>query len=203
MVQRCCGRARSYEILKLYLASASPRRAKLLKEAAIKFQILKTGYHETHPRGMKPSRVVQKNALGKALSALNKIKSGVILSADTIVYSRGQVIGKPKNLRDAEKILFSLQGRWQTVYTGVALLSVRRGIKEKKILFHEKTRVKLKKMTLSEIQRYFKRVNPMDKAGAYAIQTRTNSLAEETRGSFSNAVGLPMEKLKKTLNMLK
>ncbi len=187
----------------LYLASGSPRRARLLKEARLRYRVLKTDYKESHPRGMSPALVVRKNALGKALAASGAIKKGIILAADTIVYCNHEIIGKPKNRRAAEKILYSLQGRWHTVYTGVVFLKMNGRKIEKKIMFHEKTTVRLLKMSLPQIRRYFQCINPMDKAGAYAIQTQSNPIVKELRGSFSNAVGLPMEKLKKRLDMLK
>ncbi len=144
---------------------------------------------------MVPARVVRQNALGKAAAALKKIKNGRILSADTIVYHGGKIIGKPKDRRGAEKILLSLQRTWHTVYTGVVFLEVKEKKVTKKILFHEKTRVKLKKMSLPQIRQYFCRVDPSDKAGAYAIQSWSGTIVEKVRGSFSNAVGLPMERL--------
>ena len=179
----------------LYLASLSLRRTRLLKEAGIRHRILKAAYKETHRRGMGPAAVARKHALGKAAAALKKIGNGRILAADTLVYSGGKIIGKPRNMREAEKILFSLQGRWHKVYTAVALLDAEKGKVKKKVLFHETTLVRLKKMTVFDIRRYFRRVDPLDKAGAYAIQVTKGSIVEKVRGSFSNAVGLPMENL--------
>ena len=181
--------------MSLYLASLSPRRTRLLREAGIRHRILKADYIETHPRGMAPAAVARKNAWGKAVAASKKIANGRILAADTLVYSEGKIIGKPRNRRAAEKTLLSLQGRWHTVYTAVAVLDVEHGRAKKKVLFHERTKVRLKAMTLPEIRRYFRREDPMDKAGAYAIQSKKGTIVEKVRGSFTNAVGLPMENL--------
>jgi septum formation protein len=180
----------------IYLASASPRRARLLKEAGIRFQVLRSDYHERNVRGVRPSQLVKQHALGKALSAASRIQKGSILAADTIVYAGGKIIGKPAGLRAAEATLLRLQGRWHTVYTGVAYLEVDRQRVVRKRLFFEKTRVLLKGMATADIRRYFKRVHPLDKAGAYAIQDQAAGIVQRVKGSFSNAVGLPMERLR-------
>ena len=181
--------------MKLYLASQSPRRTKLLREAGLSHRIVRAAYKETGGRGLGPAALVRKHARGKALAVLSKVESGLIIAADTLVYFDGKIIGKPRSRREAEKTLLSLQGRWHTVYTAVALVVMKKKSPQKKILFHEKTKVRLKKMDLAGIRRYFRRVDPMDKAGAYAIQSKRNTIVEEVRGSFSNAVGLPMERL--------
>ena len=179
----------------LYLASRSPRRTRLLKEAGIRHRVLKTNYKEHLSARLTPAALVRKHAMGKAMAATVLIENGLILAADTVVFCKGKIIGKPRSRREAEKTLLSLQGRWHTVYTGVALISVKKKGLKKKVLFHESTKVCLKKMDLPQIRRYFRRVDPMDKAGAYAIQARSGTIVEAVRGSFSNAVGLPMEGL--------
>ena len=181
--------------MRLYLASRSPRRTKLLKEAGLSHRIVRSAYEETGGRGLGPAALVRKHAMGKALAALPKVDNGLLVAADTIVYYRGKIIGKPRSRREAETTLLSLQGRWHAVYTGVALIWTKNKKLQKKVLFHEKTKVLLKKMDLAGIRRYFLRVDPMDKAGAYAIQTVQGTIVEKVSGSFSNAVGLPMERL--------
>lgn len=183
----------------IYLASTSPRRKQLLKKAGIKFRILEPNYDEDLNLKGPPSKVVQIHAAGKAKSCLQKIESGIILAADTIVYHHGQMIGKPKDLRDARRILRRLQGAWHTVYTGVAIFKVRAGRAAKKIGFFEKTVVRLKPLSQKGITNYFKKINPLDKAGAYAIQSPHSGIVEEVRGLFSNAVGLPIERILKEL----
>jgi septum formation protein len=180
----------------IYLASTSPRRKRLLKEAGIRFRVLRPEYHEKNIPGLGPGALVKRHALEKGLSAAKLIKDGVVLSADTVVYLNGRVIGKPRNRRDAFRILSNLEGRWHTVYTGVSLLERSAGKTIKKRSFIVKTGVQIKEMTPEEIRAYFKKINPLDKAGAYAIQSSRVSIVKKIRGSFSNAVGLPMEKLK-------
>lgn len=181
----------------IYLASTSPRRKRLLKDAGVRYRTLRPNYHERPIAGLAPPELVKRHALEKGLSAAKLVKSGIILSADTIVYVAGGVIGKPKNRGDAFGILSKLQGRWHTVYTGVALLKVSGGSVVKRKSFYAKTRVFVRPMSAGEIKSYFKKINPLDKAGAYAIQSCDSSVVEKIRGSFSNAVGLPMEALQR------
>ena len=182
--------------LPLFLASSSPRRAKLLREAGVRFKVLRSPYHERDSAHPKPAGLVKKHALGKALAASKKIADGRLLAADTTVYFRGKIIGKPKNKQDAFRTLSRLQGRWHAVYTGVALLEMKAGRPLRTRVFVEKTRVKIQKMDAGLIRRYLRRIDPMDKAGSYAIQVKKGGIVEAVRGSFSNAVGLPMERLR-------
>ena len=184
----------------LYLASTSPRRKKLLRDLKIPFKTIKPEYLENDEIGQKPLSMVRAHALGKALSGAKRVKEGTVLSADTTVFFQGDIIAKPRDHRHAFQILKSLQGKWHTVYTGVAVLSVKNGKVIRRRVFVEKTRILLKKMTFSEIKAYFKKIDPLDKAGAYAIQVKSNNIVEKIQGSFSNAVGLPMERIVKILS---
>ncbi len=148
--------------------------------------------------------VVKKHALAKAISVAKKVSRGIVIGADTVVYFRGKIIGKPKNLKEAVGILGALAGRWHLVYTGVALLKISGDAVRKRIVFHEKTRVHLKRMNRKALRGYFKKIHPLDKAGAYAIQSKRAGheagrplagIVQEIRGSYSNAMGLPVEKL--------
>jgi septum formation protein len=186
----------------IYLASTSPRRRALLKKAGIPYKLVRPAYEETGGKGESAFRLTRRHARGKAEAAARAVKDGLVLAADTVVFHNGRIIGKPRNMRDAEKILGGLQGAWHTVYTAVALFRVRAGRIVKRELFLEKTRVQLRAMTAAEIRRYFKRIRPLDKAGAYAIQSPHSGVVRRMKGSFTNAVGLPMEKLKKKLDML-
>ncbi len=189
----------------IFLASTSTRRKKILKDLGVAFKTLRPNYDErqsveaTRRVASTPSAFVKKHAFAKAVSCVSKIKEGVILGSDTIVYCDKKIMGKPKNRADAFKILGCLQGRWHEVYTGVALLNVRdHKIREKKI-FMEKTKVRLRPMGYLEIRRYFKKIDPLDKAGAYAIQSKQSGIITDIKGSLSNAIGLPVERLKNYL----
>lgn len=180
----------------IYLASTSPRRKKILRDMGIRFRILKSDYHEKKLPGAGPRKLVRLHALGKALSASRLVRNGILITADTIVYFRGKIIGKPRRLKDAFSILGRLQGQWHTVYTGVAFFEIKNSSVKKRRILVEKTDVLLKPMSREEIARYFKKINPLDKAGAYAIQSRRAGIVKEVRGLFSNAVGLPIERIK-------
>ena len=190
---KCC--AESHPLI--YLASTSPRRKALLKKAGISFRILKPDYEESKKLSAPPSKIVQIHAVKKAESCIGQLKCGTILAADTIVCLSGKVFGKPKNRKEAHVILERLQGRWHFVYTGVAIFKIMEGRVIKRTVFFEKTRVRLKGLSPRGIKNYFKKVNPLDKAGAYAIQSPHGGIVQEVKGLFSNAVGLPIEKILK------
>jgi septum formation protein len=183
----------------IYLASTSPRRKTLLKKAGITFRILKPTYEEDYDLKGPPSKIVQVHAVKKAESCRGEVKDGTLLAADTLVYVEGEIVGKPKDMKKARLMLGRLQGRWHSVYTGVALFKMASGRVVKKTIFFEKTQVRLKGLTPKGVENYFKKVNPLDKAGAYAIQSRRGGIVQEVRGLVSNAVGLPIEKILKKL----
>src|SRR3989338_5356732 len=165
-------RRRAESFFMIYLASTSPRRKALLKKAGLPFRILKPVYEEGDDLKGPPSKIVQVHAVKKAESCREQVKDGILLAADTIVYLQGEVIGKPKDMKKARLMLRKLQGRWHSVYTGAAIFKIASGRVVKKTIFFEKTKVRLKGLTPKGIENYFKKVNPLDKAGAYAIQFR-------------------------------
>ena len=179
----------------IYLASTSPRRKALLKKAGITFRLLRPNYEENHNLKGTPSKIVQIHAVEKAESCKEQVENGIILAADTIVYFEGKIIGKPKDMKTARLTLGKLQGRWHSVYTGVAIFKITSGRAAKKTVFFEKTKVRLEVLNPKGIENYFKKVSPLDKAGAYAVQSRQRGIVQEVRGLFSNAVGLPVEKV--------
>ena len=185
------------------LASSSPRRKTLLKKAGIRFRVVKPFYHEKEDAGVSVSTLTRRHALGKALSVLPRVKNGLILGADTVVHFGSRVIGKPRSARHARAMLGALQGRKHKVLTSVALVRAKDGKLLDKVVFTEKTFVWLRPMSAKQIRQYQHRIGPLDKAGAYAIQSKGPGIVERVQGSFTNAVGLPMEKLKKTLRMLR
>ncbi len=203
LVQRALGGHVCGEVFMiLYLASTSPRRIFLLKQAGFKVQKIKPVYTEVDHKHLSTQELIKKHALGKALSAAHQVKEGILVSADTLVVFQARRIGKPKNIKDAYRILSMLQGRTHVVWTGVAVLKILGGNIQAQKYFVVKTKVSLKPVGRSQMKAYFKRINPLDKAGAYAIQAQKNSIVSKVIGSYTNAVGLPMEKLKKVLDML-
>lgn len=182
--------------MKLYLASASSRRRQLLKKIGVRFRVLSPSYKERNTREKNPAKLVKKHALGKALSVLRRVQNGRILSADSVVYCRRQILGKPKNKKDAVSMMNTVQGKWQTVYTGVAILDVQKGHVVKEKIFVEKTHLLLKKFNRDEVLNYVRKTSPYDKAGGFEVQSEKYPLVEKIKGSYSNVVGLPIEKLR-------
>lgn len=182
----------------IYLASTSPRRKALLKKAGVSFRVLKPDYEEERLKAP-PSKIVQIHAVRKAESCAGKVKNGTLLAADTMVSLDGKIFGKPADLKEARLILGNLQGKEHFVYTGVAIFEILEGRVVQRTVFFEKTGVRLKRLTAKGIENYFKRVDPLDKAGAYAIQSRRGGIVQAVRGPFSNAVGLPIEKVLKRI----
>jgi septum formation protein len=173
-----------------------------LKQAGIVVRKIKPDYEEIDKKHLTTRQLVRSHAIGKALSAARHLKEGVLVSADTLVVHKGKRIGKPRDIKHALQILSSLQGRTHHVLTGVAMLLIRDGQIRRKKYFVVKTEVTIKPLSLDAIRAYFKRIQPLDKAGAYAIQSKRLSIVQKIRGSYTNAMGLPMEKLKKELDML-
>ncbi len=176
----------------LILASASPRRADLLRQIEPAFQVIPSDAMEVAPEHLSPHEICLLNAHRKARAVAKKIPDAVVLGADTLVFLERQIFGKPRDLADAHRMLTRLQGRTHQVVTGVCLLHLRA---HRESLFAVTTDVTFHTLTAGQITQYLSKINPLDKAGAYAIQDHGELIVAEISGSFSNVVGLPMEKL--------
>lgn len=183
--------------LPIYLASKSPRRKHLLNLLNLKFKTYHVDLEEEILDGEHPIQTVKRLAKHK-LEAAEKITSdGIIITADTIVVIDDQIIGKPKNKKDAELILSKLSGRKHFVYTGIALKNCPKNLE---FLGYEKTAVKFRALTRKEIKDYIASGSPMDKAGAYGIQDDFGAVfVEKIIGCYYNVVGLPLQKVYKSL----
>jgi septum formation protein len=126
-------------------------------------------------------------------------RDAVVLGADTEVVLDGVVFGKPRDLNEAETMLSNLAGRQHDVLTGVCLIH---HALETEIVFAERTRVWMRVLTAAQIREYFTKVNPLDKAGAYGAQEHGDLIIERIEGSFSNVMGLPVERLRATFEKL-
>jgi len=190
-----------YKVLpQIYLASKSPRRRKLLKQIAVKFKSLSLDLNEDIIDGEHPVRTVKRLALHKSDAAIKKIKSGIVITADTIVVLNNEIIGKPKNKKDAFDILSRLSGKTHSVYTGFVICNTSTG---RKIVDYEKTKVTFRKLLPEEIRNYIKTGSPMDKAGAYGIQDDFGCLfIDKIAGDYYNVVGLPLVNLYNILKRL-
>ncbi len=179
--------------IQITLASKSPRRRKLLKSLGLKFHSISVDLNEDILDGEHPILTVKRLSLHKLELAKNKIKSGIIITADTIVVLNKEIIGKPKNEKDAFNILKNLSGKTHIVYTGFAIENVDN---QKKIIDYEKTKVTFRVLSDDEINEYIKSGSPMDKAGAYGIQDDYGALfVSKINGCYYNVVGLPLQKL--------
>lgn len=178
----------------IYLASQSPRRKEILKKMGLKFRVVESSYEEQHKR-CAPSKLVSEHAVGKARQARVKASHGKVIGADTLVYARRKILGKPKTFKQAAAMLRLISGRAHFVYTGVAVLDLASGKIKKGFC---KTKVFVKKISPREMTAYIQKVHSYDKAGAYAIQKKPK-IVTRIQGSYSNVVGLPEALLKKLL----
>ncbi len=180
----------------LILASASPRRAELLRQLQPDFLILASDAVEILDEHLSPYEICQLNAHRKARMVAKKNPDALVLGADTLVFMDGEIMGKPVNAAEAERMLMRLQGRTHQVVTGISLIHLR-AHREK--LFAASTDVAFHPLAAGQIRDYLAKVNPLDKAGAYAIQEHGEMIVAEISGSYSNVVGLPLEQLRREL----
>lgn len=175
----------------LLLASNSPRRRKLLFEAGFEFERFAPDVPESFDSHLTLSELTALNATRKALAAARANPRKVVLAADTLVAIDDRVLGKPKDVADAVFMLERLSGEVHEVCTSVFICHLARA---RSTTFSEVSRVCFRRLTGTEIERYLAKVNPLDKAGAYAAQGFGSEIIERIDGSFTNVVGLPMEK---------
>lgn len=184
----------------IVLASASPRRSELLKKMGIAFEVYTSNAEEVKNQNGSVEMLCKLNAKRKASWMAQKFPDRLVIGADTLVTMDGKIYGKPHDKEDAIKNLLELQGRVHSVITGVALLCENLCFEN---LFHVETKVVFKELSVDQIQRYYEKVNPLDKAGGYAIQEYGEMIIDHIDGSFSNVIGLPIEELKMQIESLK
>ena len=192
------------EKLKYILASSSPRRIKLFKLAKLNFKAIKSNVNEDLlVKKYKKSNyadLVKILSLAKAISVLPKLKGNEIVCAfDTIVVCNKKIIRKPKNKKDALKKLLFLSNKQHDVITGIALINLK---KKNIIVDFEITKVVMKKISRNDALKYIKTKEPLDKAGAYAIQGRGKKFVKRIRGDYFNVIGLPLKRFLKDLNTI-
>jgi septum formation protein len=178
------------------LASASPRRAQLLRELGLEFKVVPSQAAEIHCEQLTALEVSQVNACRKARSVANTHPDALVLGADTLVFLETALYGKPPDLEAAHRMLEELQGRAHHVVTAVCLLHL---AARRQRVFAETTAVTFRPLDALGIRRYLAKVNPLDKAGAYGIQEEGRLIIEKISGSYSNVVGLPVERLEQEL----
>jgi septum formation protein len=184
----------------LILASASPRRQELLKSAGVTFEAVPSNADERFRKGEKPEEHTRRLAREKAREVGERFPGRWVLAADTVVVVDGRVLGKPKDAKEAGRMLRLLSGREHRVITGYCLIRAggREGMEG-----HATTRVSFKALAPAEIRWYISTREPFDKAGGYAIQGRGAFMVKRISGSYTNVVGLPLYEVIEALKEMK
>jgi len=173
----------------IVLASASPRRKQLLEQLGLKFIVNPSECSEELSADSEPHSLARAISLEKAKRVVSRHKDAVVIAADTFGVFEGHIIGKPRNAAEARDILTALSGRCHSVVTGFSVADTRTG---RITTSSVETRVFMKCLTPVEIDAYVKSGEPLDKAGAYAIQGLGATIVERIEGDFFNVVGLPL-----------
>lgn len=182
---------------KIVLASASPRRKELLEKIGLKFEVDPSNSVEYISPALMPDEIAKSISSEKALAIAGKYQNAIIIAADTFIVFEGKIMGKPSTEADAKKMLTTLSGRVHSVMTGFTILDT----ENKKILSKSvETIIYMKELTPQEIDAYVESQEPLDKAGAYAIQGLGAVLVEGIEGDYYNVMGLPLNALVESLN---
>ena len=181
---------------KIILASASPRRKELLEKIGLKFEVEPSNYAEDMHSKLNPDELARAISLGKSRAVASKHKNAIVIAADTFIVFRGKIMGKPNTEAEARKMLMALRGKSHSVITGFTILDT----EENKVLTKSvETVIHIKKLTPKEIDAYVKSKEPLDKAGAYAIQGLGSVIVERIEGDYFNVMGLPLSALAESL----
>ncbi len=182
-------------MLKVVLASQSPRRKKLLQQLGLIFEILPSNTEEEFTSEV-PQEIVQQLALEKATDVAPKVNEALVIGSDTIVVLDGHILGKPVDKNDAFRILSMLSGKQHSVFTGVGFVKTdKNGEITGTHSFYEETIVRFSSLSESEIWSYIESGSPMDKAGAYGIQDDWGAVfVERIEGDYYNVVGFPLNR---------
>ncbi|MBQ3264838.1 MAG: septum formation inhibitor Maf [Ruminococcus sp.] len=179
----------------IILASKSPRRQELIGNITPDFTVVVSEVDEVLPAGVMPEEAPAYLAGVKARAVAEKHPDDIVIGADTVVILEGEVLGKPRDAADAERMLSALSGKTHTVITGCAVI-----MNGKTRSFSEATRVEFYPLSEKEIADYIATGEPFDKAGAYGIQGKGSVLVKRIEGDFFNVVGLPVARLKRELD---
>lgn len=180
----------------LILASASPRRSELLRPLGVPFTVVPSEVPELQTEHLTARELGLINAHRKARTVAKEHPDNLVLGADTLVCLDNRVFGKPRDRVEAARMLAALAGRTHQVVTGLCLIHLRA---HRERLFAEITDVRFRPLSETEIQAYLERIHPLDKAGAYAIQEFGEMIVEEVNGSYTNVIGLPIERVQAEL----
>ncbi len=184
--------SRTTVVKKIILASASPRRKELLEKIGLKFEVEPSDYTEDMRSGLNPRKLAESISLGKAKAVSGKHKNAIVIAADTFIVFGDKIMGKPNTEAEAEKMLMRLRGKSHSVITGFTILDADN---DKVLTKSVETVVHIKNLTPEEIDAYIKSGEPLDKAGAYAIQGLGSVIVEKIEGDYFNVMGLPLSAL--------
>lgn len=174
---------------RIILASTSSQRIMLLKRAGIKFEVIQSNYEEDINIHKDPHKLTRYLSKKKAETVASNLKNAIVIAADTIASFNNELIGKPKDKKEAKKILKLLNGKMHLIVTGFTIMDADT---KKTITESVETKVYFKKLTKKEIDDYVATGEPLDKAGAYGIQGLGKTLIDKVEGNFDNVVGLPI-----------
>lgn len=180
----------------IILASSSPRRKELLEKIGLKFSVDPGDFSEDLNSETDPEGLAELLSMGKAMAVAKKYPDAIIIAADTFGVLRGKIIGKPHDRQEAIKMLQALSGKFHRVITGFTVFDVPTN---KRVTRSVETRVYLKKLSAAEIKNYVNSGEPLDKAGAYAIQGLGAVIVEKIVGDYYNVMGLPLCALSEAL----
>jgi septum formation protein len=184
---------------KIILASTSPRRHELAQQMGLEFDIVPSDYEEDMTLNLSSKKLALLLSLGKAEDVAKKFSDGIVIGIDTFVVLKNKKLGKPKSKEDAFRMLKSLSGKWHEVHSGIAMIDC----KTKRIIQdHELTKVKFRKLSDEDINKYIGTGRPMDKAGAYGIQDLSSIFVEKVDGCYFNVMGFPIHNVYKNLKKL-
>jgi septum formation protein len=178
------------------LASASPRRKELLEKIGLKFEAEPSNYEEDISPKLKPRELAESLSFEKAKVAAGSHKNALVIAADTFIVFRGKILGKPKTETQAKKMLETINGKPHSVITGFTIIDTENN---KAISKSVETKVYIKRLTPNEVDAYVKSGEPLDKAGAYAIQGLGSVIVEKIEGDYFNVMGLPLSALAESL----
>jgi septum formation protein len=187
------------DLKKIILASKSPRRKKLLKKIIQNFSTENSDFMEPLVDEIDdPTEYVKALSIGKASTVLKRNKDSIIISADTVVILGKTILGKPKNIEQAIEMIRQMRGKELDVLTAFTIMDG-----ERTITRYVVSKVFMRNFSEEDIKRYIKKANPLDKAGAYAVQYDKGFLASRIEGEYENIVGLPIKELKEELERMR
>jgi septum formation protein len=189
--------------MNLILASSSPRRAEILRNAGFLFQARPVPVDESRSPGEPAEDYVQRIAKAKSHAAAAQLRApeehAIVIGADTVVVAAKEILGKPKDAEDARRMLRALSGKSHEVFTGLSILRIPDGAET---LHVEKTRVEFLEISDEEIEKYIQTGEPFDKAGAYGIQGIGGRFVARIDGCYFNVMGLPLSRVRLTLRAM-